>query len=402
LQVGTYPIAQPQHGGQRRVAALRRAYRAAGLQAEYVAVYNPFSYLPKTAAPHDIPVGPVTLGRIAGSPWLEDVFAGEALLYDAPCRENFLSLWRRLRPDLVALEGPFLWASLRQMIADGLIDRPALVYSSQNVEAAMKADIYDCVLPPGQRQPALAKVAEVEADLTRNADVLVAVHRDDADRLQHAAVRPCVLMRNGGEFKRVTPAARRTWARKFRGEPPRRRAFFVGSAHPPNLEGLVRMLGPSLGHLPPDCQILVAGRVCLLLQESDFWTGPLGGVNASRLRLLGCLPDDDLGAVLGLSDLVLLPITSGGGSNLKTVEALLSGKPVVATRYAFRAYEDFAAGPGVTLADDPPAFRRAVAQRLHAPDPPPRPPGWERRLCGLTWEDLGRAYVPELLACLAA
>jgi hypothetical protein len=79
----------------------------------------------------------------------------------------------------------------------------------------------------------------------------------------------------------------------------------------------------------------------------------------------------------------------------------LSGKPVVATRYAFRAYEDFAAGPGVTLADDPPAFRRAVAQRLHGVGPPRRETGWERCLQQLTWEGLGRTYVPELLACLA-
>jgi glycosyltransferase involved in cell wall biosynthesis len=170
--------------------------------------------------------------------------------------------------------------------------------------------------------------------------------------------------------------------------------------HPPNGDGFIEMLGTALGYLPPDCEILVAGGVCELLEKSDLVTGPLAGVNAARLRLLERQPDDDLAALIELSDVVLLPITSGGGSNLKTVEALLSGKPIVGSTYAFRAYEDFLGGAAVTVADEPVAFRTTVVRALADPTAVHPPDGWHNRLQTLTWPELGRKCVSELLARL--
>jgi hypothetical protein len=61
---------------------------------------------------------------------------------------------------------------------------------------------------------------------------------------------------------------------------------------------------------------------------------------------------------------LLLPITYGGGSNLKTAEALLSGKPVIATSAAFRGFRQFADVPGVAIADDKTRFTAAMARAL--------------------------------------
>jgi glycosyltransferase involved in cell wall biosynthesis len=399
LQLGTYPIKRPQHGGQRRVSALRSAYRAAGLEAEYLAVYHPGAFSPATVGRHDIPIGPVTRARIARSPYLEDVFAGESLLHDQECRERFLSFWRRFRPDVVAFEHPYLWASLRRLIEDGALPRCPVIYSSQNVESDMKAEIYAHTLPPAERRPAAEKVRQVEDDLARHCDVLVAVHHHDAERLRRAG-KPCLLMPNGGEVQKVPGSARRKWARRL-SDSRRRRALFVGSNHLPNYQGFAQLLGPALGYLPPGTELLIVGGVCNLFRASPLCTGPLAGVNESRMRLLGCLPDGDLAALIELSQLVLLPITSGGGSNLKTVEALLSGKPIVGTRYAFRAYEDFAACGRVTLADEPAAFKRALREQLETADGARRSLEWEQRLQELTWPSLGRVFVAELLACLA-
>jgi glycosyltransferase involved in cell wall biosynthesis len=399
LQLGTYPVKEPQHGGQRRAAAIRAAYRAAGIETEYLAVYNPVGYPPVTAARQDIPAGPATLARIATSPWLEDLFVGECLLHDADCRERFLKFYRAFRPDVVALEQPYLWSSLGTFLKDGSLPWPRIVHSSQNVESVMKADIYARVLPTGKAETAAAKVREVEDDLTRNCDVLVAVTDSDAQRLLRGIAKPCVLLRNGGDVRKASERALRKWRAALAGHKTRR-AFFVGSMHPPNGDGFIEMLGTALGYLPPDSEILVAGGVCELLEKSDLVTGPLAGVNAARVRLLERQPDDDLVALIEMSDVVLLPITSGGGSNLKTVEALLSGKPIVGTSYAFRAYEDFLGGAAVTVADDPVAFRMAVVRALADPTAVRPPDGWHNRLQALTWTELGRKFVPELLARL--
>ncbi len=63
---------------------------------------------------------------------------------------------------------------------------------------------------------------------------------------------------------------------------------------------------------------------------------------------------------------MLLPITFGGGSNLKTAEALSSGLPIVGTSIAFRGFEEYRDLPRVTIADTPEEFSNAVRHTFQA------------------------------------
>jgi glycosyltransferase involved in cell wall biosynthesis len=72
--------------------------------------------------------------------------------------------------------------------------------------------------------------------------------------------------------------------------------------------------------------------------------------------------DEGLHQLKSNAHAVLLPITYGGGSNLKTAEALAAGKWVVATSTSLRGYEEFREEPGVLIADDRQSFRKAVMQ----------------------------------------
>lgn len=58
----------------------------------------------------------------------------------------------------------------------------------------------------------------------------------------------------------------------------------------------------------------------------------------------------------------LLPIDFGGGSNLKTAEALASGRWIVATSTALRGFEPFHDEPGIVRADNAAAFHDAMAE----------------------------------------
>ena len=64
---------------------------------------------------------------------------------------------------------------------------------------------------------------------------------------------------------------------------------------------------------------------------------------------------------------VFLPIRGGGGTNLKTAEALALGKWVVATSTALRGFEAFLGADGVVIADTSADFRRAMRQVLERP-----------------------------------
>jgi glycosyltransferase involved in cell wall biosynthesis len=304
-------------------------------------------------------------------------------------------MWSRLRPDLVALEQPYAWPSLRGLLKEGAVERPVIVYSGQNVESELKREVYQAVLPPVESAAALTRVRELEEDLIRDADVCVAVSASDAERYAQVGARRLIVARNGGDRVIAPPAAVARWRDRLAALGKSRYAAFVGSAHPPNCAGFVKMLGPALGYLPPDAAIVVAGRVAEMIGRSDFCAGRYGALNRGRLLLAGPVSDDDLAGLMAGASAVLLPIISGGGSNLKTVEALLSGRPVVGTRYAFRSYEDCITAGGVLAADEAAEFQRHVARALLSPGAGGPPPS---RFDELTWPHIGRAYVRELLA----
>ena len=77
----------------------------------------------------------------------------------------------------------------------------------------------------------------------------------------------------------------------------------------------------------------------------------------------------DLDYLINRAAVVLLPIAQGGGSNIKTAEALLSGRPIVASSTAFRGYEAFRNSAGVTIEDNVGRFRHAVRMALSKTPP---------------------------------
>src|SRR5690606_15938162 len=79
--------------------------------------------------------------------------------------------------------------------------------------------------------------------------------------------------------------------------------------------------------------------------------------------------EDNLNGLLRLSDVIILPITSGGGSNLKTAEAILTSKPIVATNFAFRAYENFLDLPNITISNSKTIFKKSIIDTLKKSQP---------------------------------
>ena len=78
----------------------------------------------------------------------------------------------------------------------------------------------------------------------------------------------------------------------------------------------------------------------------------------------------DPGAVYANAKLALLPTISGHGLSIKTVEAMASGLPLIATTHALRGMSgDAAALPGVILADEPEDFARALLAAAAGPIP---------------------------------
>lgn len=73
-------------------------------------------------------------------------------------------------------------------------------------------------------------------------------------------------------------------------------------------------------------------------------------------------------AIIENAHVIILPITQGGGgANLKTAEAIVSNKYVVATTTAMRGFEEFSNISGLYIKNDPTDFRNAIRICMDSP-----------------------------------
>jgi glycosyltransferase involved in cell wall biosynthesis len=143
--------------------------------------------------------------------------------------------------------------------------------------------------------------------------------------------------------------------------------FMVGSNYPPNIQGLYRyVFREGAFMVPPVKSIAVCGGVGTGIFNDPLYHRFLTA-NSRRTHFFPAIEDSELWALKAACHVVALPIDTGGGSNLKTAEALALGKWIVATTVAMRGYERFMDAEGLIVANDTASFRRAIVQALRSP-----------------------------------
>ena len=396
LQLTTYPLKSPRHGGQLRCAAIRACYRELGIEVETVAVVHGRDYAAADHERNDITLAAESHFFDPRFPRLTDLQSGEFLGNDPQAWVTFRTLLDRLAPDAIQFEQPWLYPAVKRWLAErsrGAGSRPRLIYSSQNIEWKLKRDERPSEAPAVDIYA--RKVAAVEAlerEIVSACDLVIACTDEELAELQamtehgatparvwvtaHNAITPFAV-----DADRITAMKRRLGLDRY--------SLFIGSAHPPNVDGFWNMLAPSLAFLRPDEKIVVAGGVGYLLRNHPTYRA-WSGINEPRLAMLGEVDCDDLGALLYGATAIMLPITTGGGSNLKTAEAIYTGNPVLATPHALRGYGDASRWPMITVADSADAFRRALRVLLDAPMASV-PANQEQIRDGVTW---GHALAP--------
>lgn len=128
--------------------------------------------------------------------------------------------------------------------------------------------------------------------------------------------------------------------------------LMVGSGNEMNVQGLLwfgREVLPLLMAAQPSLRVAVAGGVCAATPDMP------------GLLKLGVVPD--LATVYGCTRLVLNPVRGGTGLNIKSVEALGFGMPLLATASGARGLEE-AQGRAMVVADSTAEFAQAALALL--------------------------------------
>jgi len=191
------------------------------------------------------------------------------------------------------------------------------------------------------------EMLEIELETMRSADILIHLNDEEAAAFKSLVPdKPHALLYPTINDVPIGPG---------KGD-----ALIVASANYPNYLGLRWFLREVLP-LAPAVPVQILGNI-----ERELQSRAPGLYKAHARLFLGRVETEALHDAYRNALAVLLPATAGHGISIKTIEALSSGAPLIATSLAFRGLGIDAAGlANVTLAEDGPAFAAAL-RRAHA------------------------------------
>jgi len=358
LQLTNYPTVKPMHGGQIRCYQIANELRNAGHTVRSMAIYQG-GYANVEIGKDDLCFPHTSLFYDARFPWLSDYFSGIFLEKDPVAFKKLKSFIKDFDPEIIISEQPWVFAAAKAASKK----RAKHIYSSQNIEWRLKESIFE--KENLNEKKLVEQIKNIETNAVKNADLIIAC--TDADAIYYKQVigskEPSIVTAgNGVEPFNCSSERVECWKHFFKNP----MAIFVSSAHMPNAQGFWDMMAPGLTFLKPGEQILIVGGVTNILTQAKGFRD-FASLNLSRLNMAGVREKIELQELVRASHVVLLPISDGEGSNLKTAEALESGCKIVGTTKAFRGFEAAMSSPSVTIADSPDAFRSAIRKALDAP-----------------------------------
>lgn len=360
LVLCTYPVSVPRHGGQLRVANILDAYRKAGHSVAIAGVLGSEVYEGQRGfAPFP---GRRTLATVISNPFLMEDYAIGRLFSENDTLYNELMRCIEISPDIVHVEQPWLFSFARRFVFERA-PHAKIIYGSQNIESLLKAQILKEHFWDSEVRHNVKLVESIEQEAILNADGIICVSELDAMWLQERTQKPVLTAPNGVNPWKASSNGINEAKRFIKGF---KYSLYCASAHPPNVVGFFSMLGGMFGSLTPDQRIIIAGGAgpAIAANPEFHKTAQL----PERTISAGMVSQECLEALLDECHAVILPLTQGGGTNLKTAEALWSGKHVVATSVAMRGFESFIGAPGVHVADDPSSFKRAIRIAMSRPE----------------------------------
>jgi glycosyltransferase involved in cell wall biosynthesis len=360
LFLSLYPIDEPKHGGQLRCQGIIKVYQAQGYEVEHIGVLGSDGYAEAAgfvSYPGDVRLSAPLLGGRGN----EDYAIGKLLLDDAAF---FSMLAEKIKnvPDVIHVEQPWLFDFAKKYVDTlACAHDVKIIYGSQNIEHLLKKDILKSANHPNWEVLTEAtRLLEIRA--LQQADGVLCVSRNDEEWARSNTSTPVHFAPNGIKpwsaiQEGIEAANKVSGMKKF--------ALFCGSAHQPNVNGFATLFAGGFGALDFNQRLIVAGAAGYLISQHEVLNMSSG--LSEHLVVAGMVSAECLAGLLENAHCLLLPLTQGGGTNLKTAEALWSGRHVVATSVAMRGFEEFSDSRGVAVEDSPEGFKRAIRRAMQEP-----------------------------------
>ena len=255
-------------------------------------------------------------------------------------------------PDVIIVEMPWLFKLAEQLRDHWRTDIP-IIYSSENIEYRLRQKILNNFNIKSDEL--IQGIKEVEEYAALNSSANWAVSETDVEWLKSFSNVKTYLVPNGVEARKVTQVGEC----KFKSlDLPKKFVLFCGSAHMPNISGLYEAFKEGMGCIPPDSRLVIVGSICDAIRSDERFTNIVNF--RKRTCLLGLIDEELLASLLKHSHCIILPIRDGGGTNLKTAEAIWTGSYIVANSTAFRGFDQFCSSENVFITDDAARFQQQI------------------------------------------
>ncbi|MET4759013.1 hypothetical protein [Endozoicomonas sp. NE40] len=211
-------------------------------------------------------------------------------------------------PDVIFLEQPFLWPLVKRLMVDKVVSpNTKIIYSSHNIEVGMKQKIYFDAFPTKVAQAYTDRVDTMEREVITSAHAALAVSKNDSDYISELAPNISVRVFPNGNSKPVNNEQTQKWQKIFSYS--ECNWVFIGSWHPPNINGLRSLLEA----MPDDVDstrlslFVLGGAGDGLLSMKGFCQEKY-----PYLNILGPVSGDDIDAAI-MNSSGIVPTGLGGG-----------------------------------------------------------------------------------------
>ena len=222
--------------------------------------------------------------------------------------------------DILIVEHPWLFPAPRTETGTGVGNRIPVVQNSHNIEY----DLFDQMLDTRQLRRHLGEIfaAEKRAFESASANLVCSeLDRQRAIELYGIDESNIHVIPNGVTVpaRRQVDGSAQSRLRRQHGIRDISTLLFVGSAHPPNVAGMRKLLSLFDNSAQQDFQLLVLGDAASSLPPAlADWVVPIGRV-------------ESLDDYFQMADIALNPVLEGGGTNIKMLDYMAQSMPIIST-----------------------------------------------------------------------
>lgn len=259
--------------------------------------------------------------------------------------------------DIIQVEHPWGIRIASDLRSTDRCRKSRIIYSAHNVEHQLYRDIW---MQAGHWNAAAKRIQRdilsAEQECAQTADLIWTVSEHDASIYRDLGAKRVIVVPNGCRDlppPQVLPEI-----------PSLPYLLFIGGDYAPNIDGFLTWLGDEFKFLPSDTCLAIAGTAGNRLASNSKIAE---AVHRRQLINFGRTSQKILDQLVLHAHGILVPMGVGGGTNLKTAEALCSKRPILTSPFGIRGYEDWKNANGVYISDTPENFQRSARIILEQP-----------------------------------